>query len=136
MSELERSNLVEMMTVVDEEEDINKVEQFFSYEHFYVVYCKFWELDTDHDFLLTPADLLRYGNHCLTRGIVDRIFEKAIRPLNPGPPDKMTYENFCYFFLSEIDKSNPISIRYWFPLVNVNCDGVFVFVIHFKFIYF
>eukprot|EP00959_Pyramimonas_sp_CCMP1952_P087589 1832939-Pyramimonas_sp.AAC.1 len=28
------------------EEDINKVLKYFSYEHFYVIYCKFWELDT------------------------------------------------------------------------------------------
>eukprot|EP00941_MAST-03F_sp_MAST-3F-sp1_P002074 g2074.t1 len=124
LQELERSNLISMMMLVDEEDDINKVEQYFSYEHFYVIYCKFWELDGDHDFLLTRQDLLRYGNHCLTRGIVDRIFDYARRPLNPGPDDRMTYENFCYFFLSEIDKSNPISIRYWFQLVNLCGDGV------------
>ena len=46
------------MFAVDEEEDINKVLRFFSYEHFYVVYCKFWELDTDHDFLIDKARAL------------------------------------------------------------------------------
>jgi serine/threonine-protein phosphatase 2A regulatory subunit B'' len=25
-------------------QDINKVLDYFSYEHFYVLYCKFWEL--------------------------------------------------------------------------------------------
>ena len=25
----------------------------FCYEHFYVIYCKFWELDEDHDLLLS-----------------------------------------------------------------------------------
>ena len=40
--------------------------RYFSYEHFYVVYCKFWELDTDHDFSLDRADLARYSNCCLT----------------------------------------------------------------------
>ena len=47
LRELKRSCLLEAMFAVDEEEDINKVLKFFSYEHFYVIYCKFWELDTD-----------------------------------------------------------------------------------------
>ena len=33
------------------------------------------ELDTDHDFLLSRDDLLRYANHSLTYRIVDRIFQ-------------------------------------------------------------
>jgi len=28
---------------------------YFSYEHFYVLYCKFWELDTDHDQAISKA---------------------------------------------------------------------------------
>ena len=36
------SNLGAAMNHVDDEEDINKVLKYFSYEHFYVVYCKFW----------------------------------------------------------------------------------------------
>ncbi len=45
-----------MLRVVDTEADINKINDYFSYEHFYVLYCKFWELDTDHDFLLDRDD--------------------------------------------------------------------------------
>ena len=51
--------------------------RYFSYEHFYVIYCKFWELDADHDFLIDKDDLLRYGNHSLTWRIVDRIFSQV-----------------------------------------------------------
>ena len=39
---------VNVLNFVDEEADINLVNDYFSYEHFYVLYCKFWELDTDH----------------------------------------------------------------------------------------
>lgn len=46
LRELKRSDLVEAMLQVDAEEDINKILRYFSYEHFYVIYCKFWELDT------------------------------------------------------------------------------------------
>ncbi|KAH7513493.1 hypothetical protein FEM48_Zijuj12G0206200 [Ziziphus jujuba var. spinosa] len=49
---------------------------YFSYEHFYVIYCKFWELDTDHDFLIDKENLIRYGNHALTYRIVERIFSQ------------------------------------------------------------
>ena len=51
--------------------------RYFSYEHFYVIYCKFWELDSDHDFLIDKDDLLRYGNHALTYRIVERIFAQV-----------------------------------------------------------
>ena len=51
--------------------------RYFSYEHFYVIYCKFWELDTDHDFLIDKENLIKYGNHALTYRIVDRIFSEV-----------------------------------------------------------
>ena len=55
-----------------QEQDINKVLDYFSYEHFYVLYCKFWELDGDHDFLLDRDDLVKLCNYTLTYRIVDR----------------------------------------------------------------
>lgn len=38
---------------------------------------QFWELDSDHNFLISQEDLLRYGNHALTYRIVDRIFSQV-----------------------------------------------------------
>ncbi|KAK9919442.1 hypothetical protein M0R45_028034 [Rubus argutus] len=40
LRELKRGNLIDAMQHADEEEDINKVLRYFSYEHFYVIYCK------------------------------------------------------------------------------------------------
>lgn len=40
-----------------------QIMDYFSYEHFYVIYCKFWELDTDHDLLIDEKDLMRHNNH-------------------------------------------------------------------------
>jgi serine/threonine-protein phosphatase 2A regulatory subunit B'' len=51
------------------------VRNFFSYEHFYVLYCKFWELDEDHDFHITKDDFSKYSGHALSRKVVDKIFE-------------------------------------------------------------
>lgn len=68
--------------------------RYFSYEHFYVIYCKFWELDTDHDFFIDKDDLLRYGNHALTYRIVERIFAQVCKPRrNLWSPDLLEHES-------------------------------------------
>merc|ERR1739848_256978 len=57
---------------LSEEDDINQFKLFFSYEHFYVIYCKFWELDQDHDLVINDMDLLDYHGSALTSRVVDR----------------------------------------------------------------
>ena len=47
LREVRSSNLFAACMHVDEETDINRVIDYFSYEHFYVLYCKFYELDVD-----------------------------------------------------------------------------------------
>jgi serine/threonine-protein phosphatase 2A regulatory subunit B'' len=42
LADVKRGNLAQAMSQLDREEDINKVLRFFSYEHFYVMYCKVW----------------------------------------------------------------------------------------------
>lgn len=49
-----------------------KVTEYFSYEHFYVVFCRFYELDADRDGRLSGEDLMKYGEHGLSSLIVDR----------------------------------------------------------------
>lgn len=97
--QLRRSDLLEAFQQVDEEEDINKVTRYLSYEHFYVLYCRFWELDHDRDYRITREDLLKYGEHSLSHMIVDRIFDAAPRPFETDREsrDKMSYESFIYF---------------------------------------
>ncbi len=146
--QIRHSDILEAFQQVDEEEDINKVTKYFSYEHFYVLYCRFWELDHDRDYRITRDDLLKYSEHCLSHLIVDRIFDAAPRPFggnaaaieqqsssnhnSDGDEEKqklvvnrdfLNYEDFIYFMLSEEDKANEISIRYWFTCVDVDGDG-------------
>lgn len=123
LRELKRGDLLSALHEVDEEEDINKVLRYFSYEHFYVIYCKFWDLDQDHDLLLSRDDLLRYSNHALTFRIVDRVFEQAGRPFTSGTPGRMGYEDFVWFILSEEDKTSDTSLEYWFRCVDLDGDG-------------
>ncbi|XP_074311395.1 serine/threonine protein phosphatase 2A regulatory subunit B''beta-like isoform X2 [Silene latifolia] len=124
LRELKRGNLIAAMQHADEEEDINKVLRYFSYEHFYVIYCKFWELDTDHDFLIDKENLIRYGNHALTYKIVDRIFSQVPRKFTSTVEGKMGYEDFVYFILAEEDKSSEPSLEYWFKCVDLDGNGV------------
>ncbi|XP_048324458.1 serine/threonine protein phosphatase 2A regulatory subunit B''beta isoform X2 [Ziziphus jujuba] len=124
LRELKRGNLIDAMQHADEEEDINKVLRYFSYEHFYVIYCKFWELDTDHDFLIDKENLIRYGNHALTYRIVDRIFTQVPRKFTSKVEGKMGYEDFVYFILSEEDKSSEPSLEYWFKCIDLDGNGV------------
>ncbi len=100
--QVRRSDLLEAFSLVDEEEDINKVTRYFSYEHFYVLYCRFWELDHDRDYRITREDLLKYGDHSLSHMIVDRIFDSAPRPFEQENIDRefLSYEEFIYFMLS------------------------------------
>lgn len=42
-------------------------------------------------------------------------------PLGPLP---CRYEDFVFFILSEEDKANEVSLRYFFDLVDLDCDGV------------
>ncbi|KAK4282943.1 hypothetical protein QN277_014256 [Acacia crassicarpa] len=124
LRELKRSNIIDAMQHADEEEDINKVLRYFSYEHFYVIYCKFWELDTDHDFLIDKENLIRYGNNALTYRIVDRIFSQVPRKFTSKVDGKMGYEDFVYFILSEEDKSSEPSLEYWFKCIDLDGNGV------------
>lgn len=129
--ELRRSNLVEVFNTVGEEDDINKVTEYFSYEHFYVVFCRFYELDADRDGRLSGEDLMKYGEHGLSSLIVDRIMSVGPRPFPQGrrnedgsdPRATMTYEDYVYFMLSEEDRGNEHSLRYWFACVDLDGDG-------------
>ncbi|XP_054805573.1 serine/threonine protein phosphatase 2A regulatory subunit B''beta-like [Prosopis cineraria] len=124
LRELKRGNLIAAMQHADEEEDINKILRYFSYEHFYVIYCKFWELDTDHDFFIDRENLIRYGNHALTYRIVDRIFSQVPRKFTSKLEGKMSYEDFVYFILAEEDKSSEPSLEYWFKCIDLDGNGI------------
>ena len=64
--DFKQSNLFVTFNLVGNEEDINKIRDFFSYEHFYVIYCKFWELDSDHDFFINEEDFSRFPNELIS----------------------------------------------------------------------
>ncbi|KAK5647048.1 hypothetical protein RI129_005512 [Pyrocoelia pectoralis] len=122
--ELRRSNLLNIILLLEEEEDINQITSYFSYEHFYVIYCKFWELDRDHDLYIDKQDLARHSDHALSTRIIDRIFSGCVtRGRRSNHEEKMSYTEFVWFLLSEEDKTHPTAIEYWFRCMDVDGDG-------------
>ncbi|XP_011303510.1 uncharacterized protein [Fopius arisanus] len=125
VSEVRRSNLLEIIAILEHEEDINQVTSYFSYEHFYVIYCKFWELDRDHDLLIDKMDLTRHNDHALSTRLIERIFSGAVTRGGKGrqADEKMTYTEFVWFLLSEEDKNHPTAVEYWFRCMDLDGDG-------------
>lgn len=132
--ELRKSNLLDVMQLLEEEEDINQIMAYFSYEHFYVIYCKFWELDRDHDLFIDQQDLARHNDHALSSRMIERIFSGCVtrgprrgnaNPIVMGPNGpKMSYTDFVWFLLAEEDKTHPTAIEYWFRCMDVDGDGM------------
>lgn len=58
-----------------ENSDLNQTEDCFSYKHFYVIYCKFWELDQDHDLILDEKDLAGYAGGAISTRIIRRVMQ-------------------------------------------------------------
>uniref|UniRef100_A0AAR2LH31 EF-hand domain-containing protein n=1 Tax=Pygocentrus nattereri TaxID=42514 RepID=A0AAR2LH31_PYGNA len=125
MTELRRSNFLQTLALLEEEDDINQITDYFSYEHFYVIYCKFWELDTDHDLFIDPKDLARYNDHALSSRVIERLFSGAVTRGNSVQREgRMSYAEFVWFLISEEDKKNPTSVEYWFRCMDLDGDGV------------
>lgn len=123
-STFDRCDLPIVMRELDDAVDINQVLRYFSYEHFYVLYCRFWELDSDHDELIGQQELLTYGQHALTPQLIQRVVQGAGRKLSSGTVGKLNYEDFVYFCLSEEDKNHPAAVLYWFKVLDLDADGV------------
>ncbi|CAF5086691.1 unnamed protein product, partial [Rotaria magnacalcarata] len=109
---------------IEEEEDINRIHDYFSYEHFYVIYCKFWELDSDHDLLISRDDLAKHNNGAISNKMIDRIFSGAISNSQNMREGKMSYYEFVWFLISEEDKRSATSIEYWFRCMDLDGDGI------------
>ncbi|MBN3286952.1 P2R3B phosphatase, partial [Polyodon spathula] len=113
------------VALLEEEEDVNQLTEYFSYEHFYVIYCKFWELDTDHDLYIDQKDLSRHNDHALSHKMIERIFSGAVtRGRKAQKERKMSYADFVWFLISEEDKKTNTSIEYWFRCMDLDGDGV------------
>lgn len=118
-----KPSVIETWQQLADNDDIKMVRDYFSYEHFYVIYCTFWELDSDHDFLLDKDDLLKYDGHALSRRTVDRIFSEIPAKFTSAVPGKMGYEDFIRFLLCDQDRQSDRSMEYWLNMFDLDGDG-------------
>ncbi|XP_029386764.1 serine/threonine-protein phosphatase 2A regulatory subunit B'' subunit beta isoform X2 [Echeneis naucrates] len=123
--ELRKSNFLQNVMLLEQEEDVNQLTEFFSYEHFYVIYCKFWELDTDHDLYIDQKDLARHNDQAISHKMIERIFSGTVtRDRRVYKEGRLSYADFVWFLISEEDKKTDTSIEYWFRCMDLDGDGV------------
>ncbi|ORY33607.1 hypothetical protein BCR33DRAFT_520170 [Rhizoclosmatium globosum] len=110
------------------DDDINATRDVFSYKHFYVIYCKFWELDTDHNMIIEAPDMSRYDRGAITEVMMKRVVSGCGKPLSLGNKSgQVSYRDFVWFMLCVEDKRKTGSIEYWFRCLDVDGDGVLSF---------
>uniref|UniRef100_A0A8C7XJV3 Protein phosphatase 2 regulatory subunit B''beta n=1 Tax=Oryzias sinensis TaxID=183150 RepID=A0A8C7XJV3_9TELE len=124
-NELRKSNFLQNVVLLEQEEDVNQLTEYFSYEHFYVIYCKFWELDSDHDLYIDQNDLARHNDQAISQRMIERIFSGTVtRDRRVRKEGRISYADFVWFLISEEDKKTDTSIEYWFRCMDLDGDGV------------
>jgi Ca2+-binding EF-hand superfamily protein len=124
MQEYRKSGFFESLQNLDTVSDINSTRDVFSYQHFYVIYCKFWEIDVDHDMAVNLQALQRYDCGAMTHAILKRVIEGAGKLPTLGiKSGLMSYEDFVWFISSVEDKRTPQAIEYWFRCLDIDGDG-------------
>ena len=127
LHDFKRSDLIDVITQVCED-DINNERRYFSYEHFYVIYCTFWELDNsrepEKELFINKESFSKYDSHALGMKSVNRIFDQIPRKFVSTERDMMCFEDFLWYILSEEDKTTKTSIKYWFKVVDLDDNGI------------
>ncbi|KAH6590973.1 hypothetical protein BASA50_008973 [Batrachochytrium salamandrivorans] len=122
--EFEKSGFSECLEALECIDDVNKEVEFFSYQHFYVIYCKFWELNGDQTRTLNFDALRRYDESTMTDAIIKRVVSGAGKPSSGSRvSDAITYSEFVWFILSVEDKHTMAATEYWFRCLDLDGDG-------------
>ncbi|KAI9204475.1 uncharacterized protein BJ171DRAFT_619719 [Polychytrium aggregatum] len=81
LPEFRKIGFTDLLRSLEREEDVNTTRDVFSYKHFYVIYCKFWELDTDHNMLIDLSNLVKYDSYSMTASVLKRVLDtRRLRP--------------------------------------------------------
>ncbi len=119
------SRALHSLDVGDAAVAINSEANYFSYEHFYVIFSTFCDLDIHQKGVLDVEDLQRYCNCALSCRAVERIFTcgRGAAASDGAKLGPMTYADFVWFLLSEVDKTSRTACGYWFRILDVDGDG-------------
>ena len=104
--------------------DVNDSQHIFNYQHFYVAFCKFWDLDGDSDGILSKDDLSKFNESAISPIIIDRFFNSKLYPRSNANPKEVDFTSFAYFLMSSEDKTNITSINFWYNLCDLDNDGI------------
>lgn len=127
--DFKNTRLVDILTNMRGEESFDDLVDYFNYQHFYVLYSRFVELDVDEDQSLTLDEFRRHDLGSITESALARIWDCSVRGKRElfqeelNPDRNMSYHDFIYFYISDEDKTTERSIRYWFEVVDFDCDG-------------
>lgn len=123
------TNLVDILINMNGNESFDDLISYFNYQHFYVLYSRFVELDIDEDQCLTLDEFKKHDFGSITENALKRIWDCNIREKKELFQDRvdsnrrMSYHDFIYFYISDEDKTTERSIRYWFEIIDFDCDG-------------
>ncbi|KAI8581063.1 hypothetical protein K450DRAFT_299035 [Umbelopsis ramanniana AG] len=90
------------------------------------------DLNSDHDLIVSQNDMLQYNNQVLTSRITARVMEcgkimafpRDTQVLSDTEESTLTYMDFIWFLISEIDKTTRMSTEYWFRCMDLDGDGI------------
>lgn len=124
LAEWRKGKYCTILRRLEQNGDINAARDVFSYKHFYVIYCKFWELDEDHDMQIERRSVHLYDGGSMLETVSQRAASGFGRQLWSTDPQKWSYRDFIWFILSTEEKSHPSAIEYWFRCCDLDGDGV------------
>lgn len=104
------------------------ISNWFSQDNIITVYHAFSDLDFDRNDFLSRDEFnsfrTRFANHpCITRFVVDRIFECKITRSSANPNGELDFRNFLDFYLAFTNKDHDASFRYYWTLLDFHQVG-------------
>lgn len=115
------SNFCECLNAVDVAADVSDVLDFFSYEHFYVLFTKFWAIDVDETGAPTIDQLTEYDDFRIAPHLVKRLVNLIPTNTHNGT---ISFTDFVYFVNAVEDKSSETALRLWFKVCDLDENGI------------
>jgi serine/threonine-protein phosphatase 2A regulatory subunit B'' len=122
--QLVRVDLARIFRDAEAMKDVNDSQHIFNYQHFYVTFVKFWDLDGDSDGLVTKDDLLKFNESAVSPIVIERFFKSKDFPRMTTRKPVIDLRAFTYFLICSEDKTSQTAINFWFKLCDLDDDGV------------
>lgn len=122
------SELEDVLKKLETVASINDETKYFSYLQFNILFHLFQSFPQGK---MKCNDLCNYYDHAINTIVINRIYKVGQRACSDGkmgfhkkPDSGLGFMDFIYFFLSDIDKSSKVALKYWFDCLDVDGDGI------------